>query len=166
LRICFNRKNKLIAAIFKTKAVLRLLFTNYKRAMSDRERMNNAQQTPQFRVFVEENPLFDQTISKKKNKKKTRRMKNNEIVVEGIVEESMEGLEIGNDECGNEIEEEDDGEHLGNNGLDEKELEMFKAKLMKVLEDHGFDQERSSKMHWSRFLELLQIMNENDIYFK
>ena len=45
------------------------------------------------------------------------------------------------------------------------EIVKFKLKLLKVLRDSGFGEKRSSKLHWSDFLVLLETMNSNDIYF-
>lgn len=47
-----------------------------------------------------------------------------------------------------------------------QKLNSFKQLLMKVLEDNGFADKRSSKLPWDQFLRLLQVMNENGIYFK
>ena len=63
---------------------------------------------------------------------------------------------MGIEEEGNENAEED---------LKQK-LRDFKELLMTVLRDNGFADKRSSKLPWDQFLRLLQVMNENGIYFK
>ena len=163
LRICFQRKNKLIAAIFKTKVVLKLLFANFKRAKKHKQQQIASGINLEFFAREESEGMI---LTKKKRKKKTRRDKNKEIVVEGIIEESMNQLEVQDedDQAGFKFQEENCEPELGEEET-KVELEMFKAKLIKILGDNGFAEERAQKMHWSRFLELLQILNENEVYF-
>lgn len=103
--------------------------------------------------------------SKKRKKKQTRQQKMEQIQIEGVKEEQMDALEI---------EESDEDEQLkwksGEGEKDENEekeaMARFKTHLVNVMETHGFGKERASKMHWSRFLELLQVLNANQVYFR
>ena len=165
LRICFNRKNKLIAAIFKTKVVLKLLYANHIKGKQQKEQIKN-KSNPNFKIFSENNDSTGKNLSKKKKKKRTRRQKNDEVKIDGIVEESMKGLEIEGSEDDTNNEQKYRHPPKSEIEFSKDELHKFKVYLMKVLKDNGFENERSSKMHWSRFLELLQILNMNDIYFK
>jgi homospermidine synthase len=162
--MCFSRKNKLIIAIFKKKVMLNLLYENHCRAKEMIQKNQMHQQSCDFTILGREDSLNAINISKKRKKKLTRRQKMNQIQVEGIMEEKMDALEIENS---------DDEELMTIKKPKSKEGEMdkdglakFKEHLIKVMENNGFGQERASKMHWSKFLELLQILNANEIYFR
>ena len=136
LRICFLRKNKTIAALFKSKSVMKMLYINNKKILKG-----------------EAGPMETEELAKEK-----------EIEENGFIEENMDELE-------------DDGETKEKVSLKELKKEKkkvnklgddfdeFKKKVLRVLNESKFDQKRPSKMHWSAFLELLQVFNENGIYF-
>ena len=161
LRICFSRKNKLLVAIFKKKVILNLLFKNHMRA-KEMLQMGNAGPLKDFSMLGKEESSTV-NISKKKKKKRTRKQKRDEIRVEGIIEEKMDDLEIED----SDVEEQVKGASKAEpNTHNKEEVEKFKAQLMGVMTTNGFEKERASKMHWSRFLELLQILNANQVYFR
>lgn len=163
LRICFSRKNKLIVAIFKKKVFLNLLYRNYTKA-KEMMIMASTGNIKDFTILGRE----DQgaiNISKKRKKKLTRRQKTDQIQLDGIKEENMNALEIENSD------EDDNPKQKHQNPpleaeVDKAKLAEFKIYLMKVMSENGFANERASKMHWSRFLELLQVLNANQIYFR
>lgn len=136
LRICFNRKNKTLGAIFKTKSVLRFLYENFKRVHEGEEGGK--------RSFGDKGGR-EREIGK------------------GFVEEDIEDLEIDGDM---EIEDLPRRKKIKKNNVGKEEINNFKGKLMGILKKSGFDTKRSNKMHWSVFLELLQVFNESGIFFK
>lgn len=156
LRICFNRKNKLIVAIFKKKVILRLLFRNHLRA-----RALGAEAAPGDSSLLGREDPAAALPSKKRRRKPTRREKAERVRVEGVREESMAGLEI---EDGAEEPCAEPGPAEA--PLDAEALARFKAHLVGALTAGGFDKDRASKMHWSRFLELLQVLNAAQVYFR
>jgi hypothetical protein len=150
-----------LVAIFKKKVFLNLLYKNHKKA---KELLQNpmAQNHPDLSMLGREDSSTV-NISKKKKKKMTRKQKVDQIKVEGIVEEDMNALEVeDSDQEATPLEL----ERPEDSAPRKEDLEEFKEYLMRVMTENGFDKERASKMHWSRFLELLQILNANQIYFR
>ena len=163
LRVCFSRKNKLIVAIFKKKVILNLLFKNHCKAREISQRASTPGEKELLMLGRED--AGELNLSKKRKKKQTRQQKMQTIQIEGVKEEKLAALEIENSE-------DEDGwkDRQGGTGAadeDSKEaITRFKAHLVSVMETNGFAKERASKMHWSRFLELLQVLNANEIYFR
>lgn len=128
LRICFLRKNKTIAALFKSKSVMKMLFINNKK--------------------VKEGNIKEITMGDDD---------------QGFVEESMDALEDNGEEQVDfkkqKKKKKNRKEHLG------VDYQEFKAKVVRVLNENKFADKRPAKIHWSGFLELLQVFNENEIYF-
>ena len=143
LRICFNRKNKTIGAIFKTKTVLNFLYENYLRVHGKDE--SNINTNLKKRNFIN-----DKLNLKKKEDN-------------GFIEENMDELEINDDM---EIEDVKRRKKIKKKCNSKVDLSNFKNKLMGILKKSEFNNKRSNKMHWSLFLELLQVFNENGIFFK
>lgn len=146
LRLSFSRKNKTLGAVFKTKSILNGLFLyNQKVAKSG----------------VQDNKL-DYKIFLRPDSK--------------MVEESDDKVKT---ECIDDFEEEIDEPHNGkkqstnhfeeelelNEESTSKEYTEFKETVMAVLSINNFDKERASKLHWSSFLELLQLFNQHKIFF-
>lgn len=138
LRVCFNRKNKTLGAIFKTRASL--------------ARLTLAPPTgatlPQPFIFEERRaaegaPAGEQAIS-------------------GMEEEGEEGEEGA--AAGEEMEvEEEEGAAEEEYS---RELQALKVRAVAALKAREFDQRRPSKMHWSDFLELLQLLNTAGVFLQ
>ena len=164
LRICFSRKNKLIIAIFKKKVFLNLLYRNYLKAKEMEQKILSGN-LQDFSLLGREDPSATR-ITKKRKKKLTRRQKTEQIQLEGIKEETMNALEIEDSEEEINFSSKKFKEEVKSDEIDKNKLAEFKLYLIKVMNENGFGNERASKMHWSRFLELLQILNANEIYFR
>lgn len=148
----------MIIAIFKKKVILNLLYKNHCRAKEMLQMAQTGNLKELSALGKEDSSTVN--ISKKRKKKLTRKEKMNQIQIEGVLEEKMDALEI-----------EDSEEELSHIPVEKpqenkKDLENFKEYLMQVMKTHGFAEERARKMHWSRFLELLQVLNANQIYFR
>lgn len=146
LRLCFSRKNKMLSAIFKNKAVLKLLFENYK--------------TFKLHGKIEAPIRFDE---------------DDEAPVDGpadatMIEEDGGDPVLEDEDSGAELAEEELLEERKKKGKkvqgSQEEIAEFKTKLETVLKESGYSDKRSSKLAPADFLELLSIMNKNDIHFK
>ena len=118
-----------------------------------------------FSLLGREDPSATR-ITKKRKKKLTRRQKTEQIQLEGIKEESMNALEIENSDDEVKFSSKKFKVETNVDEIDKTKLAKFKEYLIKIMNENGFGNERASKMHWSRFLELLQILNANEIYFR
>ena len=76
----------------------------------------------------------------------------------------MEDLE--DNESGMDIEEPRKNKKIKKTKANSPQIKNFSIKVHNVLTESKFAEKRSSKLHWSDFLELLQAFNENEIYFK
>jgi 18S rRNA (adenine1779-N6/adenine1780-N6)-dimethyltransferase len=139
LRICFNRKNKTLSAIFKTKSVVNFLEENFNRVHNKTDQIPNNKKIGRDREGIAK------------------------IDFDEFLEENIDDLEV-DDEM--EIEDVPRKKKIKKESAKKKENEVFKKKINKILIDSQFAEKRPNKMHWSEFLELLQIFNEHEIFFK
>jgi 18S rRNA (adenine1779-N6/adenine1780-N6)-dimethyltransferase len=130
LRICFSRKNKTLGAIFKQKAILELLYKNYKT-------LNRNENT----VMKDDSNFETMKIDAEALGRDEEEMVNDE---EEIDEEK--------------IDEEKKSKNPG--------LEDFKAKLITILSEGKYNENRATKMDIDNFLFLLNMFNNNGIHFK
>lgn len=146
LRICFSRKNKMLSAIFKNKAVLKLLFENYKTF----KQFGKIEAPIRFDED-DEAPALDQTEPNMLE----------EDDADPVLEEEGSG-----DEQAEEAAHEERKKRGKKIQASSEEMAEFKTKLEAVLKESGFSDKRSSKLAPADFLELLSIMNKNEIHFK
>lgn len=142
LRICFSRKNKTLGAIFKQKAILDLLFKNYKQINSGLgENTNN-----NLGVQGENNINIDMNIDA--------------LQAEDDIEDKNEDIEVDdNMEANNETKE------PAKTGVNPELLE-FKQKIMNILTESKYNENRATKMDIDNFLFLLNLFNNHGIHFK
>ena len=169
LRICFSRKNKTLGALFKQKKIFEMIFQNYKKFMENNKGIiNNNEQKEENDVCVVDNKINDKN--------------NEESIIKGLINN------INDNEKNMEIENEDDEEEKKDNQEEDKEDEemkkddedmkkegennekdnekiKFKVKLINLLKNNNFLQQRASKMTITNFLELLNLFNSNGIHF-
>ena len=144
LRICFSRKNKTLGAIFKQKAILEMLFKNYKQLNSG---VSNT--GVNSKNNINENPDIDLNCL-------VNAQDNDEMEIED-----------------NKMKEDDIEDELDVNvaGDDKKsiylaELADFKMKILDVLIKNNMNENRAMKMDIDNFLFLLNVFNNNNIHFK
>ena len=171
LRICFSRKNKTLGALFKQKKIFEMIFQNYKKFMENNKGIiNNNEQKEENDVCVVDNKINDKN--------------NEESIIKGLInnindnEKNMD-MELENeddDEEKKENQEEDkedeemkkedeDMKKEGENNTKDNEKIKFKVKLINLLKNNSFLQQRASKMTITNFLELLNLFNSNGIHF-
>ena len=143
LRTCFSRKNKTLAAVFKNKAVVKLLSENYKTF----KLMGKLEGTINFN---------DEEIVREEEEEEKEEGEADDLVEDDQGEmDDREKLKIERREkC------------IAGTAAAGKELINFKEKLDIVVKNSGFGDKRSSKLSPNDFLELLSIFNANDIHFK
>ena len=155
LRICFSRKNKTLGALFKQKKIFEMIFQNYKNFMKN----NDGNSVPN--TNENENKVISPEINEK----------NDENIIKGLmnnINENENNMELDNDD-----EEEEDIMNKDNeekikvldNTDDPDEKIKFKMKLINLLKDNNFLQQRAVKMTITNFLELLKLFNNNGIHF-
>ena len=162
LRICFSRKNKTLGALFKQKKVFEMIYQNYKKFIQNNGNINQNNEGDKNQASVVDNKLSDYN--------------NDENIIKGLInninddEKNME-LENDDDEEDKKDIKEDDKEDEemnvkeGNNNADTSEKAKFKIKLINLLKDNNFLQQRAVKMTITNFLELLNLFNSNGIHF-
>ena len=162
LRICFSRKNKTLGALFKQKKVFEMIYQNYIKFMKNNGNINQNNEGDKNQTFVVDSKLSDYN--------------NDENIIKGLInninddEKNME-LENDDDEEDKKDIKEDDKEDEemnvkeGNNNADTGEKAKFKVKLINLLKDNNFLQQRAVKMTITNFLELLNLFNSNGIHF-
>jgi 18S rRNA (adenine1779-N6/adenine1780-N6)-dimethyltransferase len=169
LRICFSRKNKTLANIFKNKSVVKLLYENYQRLkmlginpgsdpmgeVPNLEELIRASQDDEMMEEAEAEPLNPELSGKGRKKTKKQGMNSNQPA-EGKIIITYDDEEP--EDAGMAQEDKPEPESGS--------IEAFKANLIKVLEDNGFGERRSQKMPTDDFLELLAVFNKNGIHFK
>ena len=154
LRICFSRKNKTLGAIFKQKKILDMVYKNYvkfKNSNNDNDKKNN-----------------DNVIKVVDNKINN----NEENIIKGLMNnikenENEDNMDVDNDDedAKNGMEEEKNDDNNDENKEDNSEKGKFKVKLITLLKNNEFLQQRASKMSITNFLELLNLLNSNGIHF-
>ena len=142
LRICFSRKNKTLGAIFKQKAILEMLFKNYKQlnSVTSNTGVNSKNN-------INENPYIDLNC-----------------LVNAQDEMEIEDNKMKDDDIEDELD-------VNVGGDDKKslylaELADFKMKILDVLIKNNMNENRAMKMDIDSFLFLLNIFNNNNIHFK
>ena len=145
LRICFGRKNKTLGAIFKQKKVLDLVYNNY--------------------LKFKNNPNAANTLSTNEAKEnlimKTVMNTNNEM----DIDDAPDADDVEEEEMENEVDMKPVNETEPKNPKN-AEKEEFKKKLIKLLTDNQFVNNRASKMDIDSFMVLLNLFNNNGIHFK
>ena len=160
LRICFSRKNKTLGALFKQKKVFEMIYQNYKKFMKDNGGNIN-QKDNQNEIHVVDNIINENN--------------NDENIVKALMNninenENYKNMEVDNDDEDKKDEKEDDKEENEMDMNEEKketddEKVKFKIKLVDLLKDNNFLQQRAVKMTITNFLELLNLFNNNGIHF-
>ena len=162
LRICFSRKNKTLGALFKQKKVFEMIYQNYIKFMKNNGNINQNNEGDKNQTSVVDSKLSDYN--------------NDENIIKGLINN------INDDEKNTELENDDDEEDKkdikeddkedeemnvkeGNNNADTSEKAKFKVKLINLLKDNNFLQQRAVKMTITNFLELLNLFNSNGIHF-
>jgi len=180
LRICFSRKNKTLAAIFKQKSVLELIYHNYDalNKQIDQKIVESLGVESNFKIedllklsenlenYIEEN---ENTSNKKTNTKLLKKKRFNKNLSDDEEENDKENIkdeEIKNEENKNDESEEEDEEEKDEPKDQRTELGMFKEKILTILKEHKFDTNRAIKMDIDDFLALLNVFNNNGIHFK
>ena len=176
LRICFSRKNKTLGALFKQKKVLEMIFQNYKKFMKN----NNGEINQNNNENNGNEPLV---VDSKINENKIE-----ENIIKGLMNninenENDNNMELDNDDDEDKKDEKEDDKD--NDKEDDKEdnkendetimkeeknevndeKSKFKIKLITLLKDNNFLQQRAVKMTITNFLELLNLFNNNGIHF-
>lgn len=151
LRICFSRKNKTLGAIFKQKAILEMIFKNYKQ-------LNNG------------NTMSDINISTKSNNINENAAIDLNCLVNAGDDLDMEDnfnnqKDMKDDDVDDEIEM---NATIDNKGKSQYQLELseFKQKILDILVSNKVNENRAMKMDIDGFLSLLNIFNNNNIHFK
>jgi 18S rRNA (adenine1779-N6/adenine1780-N6)-dimethyltransferase len=139
LRICFSRKNKTLGAIFKQKTILELLYKNYK--------------------LINANGMSQE---QKKNCNNIE-MKDDSTIFNALLDENIEEEQMVDDE---EIEDEEMNKNKVNSSKTDPGLEEFKTKVMNILLENKYNENRAIKMDIDSFLYLLNIFNNVGIHFK
>lgn len=138
LRLCFNRKNKTIAALFKKKSVFKILEENYKafKAMGGFPSVGGGNgMVPGFGLDIE-------TMGNDGGKR-----------LDDVEEEKDEDDDMMDGEGGMDVETNTEGR-------------MLRAEIMKALKETDFATARPLKMDQDAFLKLLAFFNEHGIHFK
>lgn len=173
LRICFLRKNKTLGAIFRTKVILKNLLKsnknldkkklvsgelNYKLfAFENKELLEEMENVQETNIDEMEVNSDEETVAR--NISKNQPKKTTDMELEEEVDESSE-----EDESGHISHE--NGKPVSKKKSNDPEYEQFKEKIVAVLISNKLDKNRPSKMHWSLFLELIHLFNENGFYFR
>ena len=169
LRICFSRKNKTLGALFKQKKIFDMIFKNYQKFMKDNKgniNNNNNENNNNKEIKVVDNKINDNN--------------NDENIIKGLIN-NINDNENEKMDLDNEIDNDDDEDKKDNKENDKEDEEMnikegennelnnekskFKMKLVNLLKDNNFLQQRAVKMTITNFLELLNLFNTNGIHF-
>lgn len=141
LRICFGRKNKTLGAIFKQKKVLDLVYNNYIRFKNNPEAANT----------ITNNEARENLIMKTV-------MDNNDMEID----DAPDADEVEEEEMENEVDMKETAPKNPKNA----EKEEFKKRLIQILTESTYVNNRASKMDIDSFMNLLNIFNNNGIHFK
>lgn len=144
LRICFGRKNKTLGAIFKQKKVLDLVYNNYIRFKNNPEAANT----------ITNNEARENLIMKTV-------MDNNDMEID----DAPDADEVEEEEMENEVDMKPVNETAPKNPKN-AEKEEFKKRLIQILTESTYVNNRASKMDIDSFMNLLNIFNNNGIHFK
>ena len=166
LRICFSRKNKTLGALFKQKKILEMIYQNYKKFMQNNNGVINNNEKNE--INNEKIPVISSEINEDDN--------NNESnVIKGLLNnmnDEEKNMELENDDEDDKDKKEEkieDDDEMNNKeedkieGNDEKT--QFKIRLINLLKNNNFMQQRAAKMTITNFLELLNLFNNNGIHF-
>ena len=167
LRICFSRKNKTLGALFKQKKVFEMIYQNYKKFMN-----NNGGIIPNNNDNKNQISVVDNKINENNN---------DETLIKGLLnnindEDNEKNMELENEDDEDDKNNKDDkkeedkeDENMNNkegeNNNSNNEKARFKVKLINILKDNNFLQQRAVKMSITNFLELLNLFNSNGIHF-
>ena len=162
LRICFSRKNKTLGALFKQKKVFEMIYQNYKIFMKD----NNGKINTNINNENNNIAVVDSKINENNNDENIIKVLMNNM------NDNDKNMELENDdEEDKKDEKEDDKEDKEEvlmkdekNVVDDEKIK-FKIKLINLLKDNNFLQQRAVKMTITNFLELLNLFNSNGIHF-
>ena len=164
LRICFSRKNKTLGALFKQKKIFEMIYQNYKKFMKNNNGIINTNNNEQNNVCVVDNNINEHN--------------NEENIIKGLINninddnDNEKNMELDNDDDDedkkeNQEEEKEDEQMKAedeNNNKDSEKIK-FRVKLINLLKNNNFLQQRASKMNITNFLELLNLFNNNGIHF-
>ena len=165
LRICFSRKNKTLAAIFKQKSVLEMTYHNYDILNKSNVTMNEDDKDNLKKIYENLGEMAENKNEWKKNKKLLKKKRFNKNVSDDEENENNEEnvkMDVNSekndsdDEMDNEVEEVDL----------KKEISIFKEKILNLLKENKYETNRAIKMDIDDFLNLLNIFNNNGIHFK
>lgn len=144
LRICFSRKNKTLAAIFKQKAILELLHKNYKQLNTGMNVTDSGSNDINNNIPIDLNNLVN----------------------------AQDDMDMEDNTKDEKDDDKDDDEHeiieIENNVKSQHQAELaeFKQKIIEVLTINKMNENRAMKMDIDSFLILLNIFNNNNIHFK
>ena len=163
LRICFSRKNKTLAALFKQKKIFDMIYKNYKKFSKDNPEniINNEKEIKVIDNKINENN--DDNIIKGliNNINENENDKNMDLDDNDNDDDEDKKDNIENDK----EDEEMNNKEVDNKGNNDNEKNRFKVKLVNLLKDNNFLQQRAAKMTITNFLELLNLFNINGIHF-
>ena len=165
LRICFSRKNKTLGALFKQKKIFDMIYKNYKKFSKDNPEniINNEKEIKVIDNKINEN--------------------NDDNIIKGLINninenENDKNMDLDDNDNDNDddedkkdnIENDKEDEEMNNKegdnkGNNDNEKNRFKVKLVNLLKDNNFLQQRAAKMTITNFLELLNLFNINGIHF-
>ena len=167
LRICFSRKNKTLGALFKQKNIFEMIYKNYKIFMKDNNGNINNNNDDNNHAVVESkinDNNNEENIIKALMNNIDDNDKNMEIENDDDEEDKKEVDKKDNEEEDKEDNEENEIMKEGKNPQNDEKLK-FKIKLINILKDNNFLQQRAVKMTITNFLELLNLFNSNGIHF-
>ena len=167
LRICFSRKNKTLGALFKQKNIFEMIYKNYKIFMKDNNGNINNNNDDNNHAVVESkinDNNNEENIIKALMNNIDDNDKNMEIENDDDEEDKKEEDKKNNEEDDKEDNEENEIMKEGKNSENDEKVK-FKIKLINILKDNNFLQQRAVKMTITNFLELLNLFNSNGIHF-
>ena len=167
LRICFSRKNKTLGALFKQKNIFEMIYKNYKIFMKDNNGNINNNNDDNNHAVVESkinDNNNEENIIKALMNNIDDNDKNMEIENDDEEEDKKKEDKKNNEEDDKEDNEENEIMKEGKNSENDEKVK-FKIKLINILKDNNFLQQRAVKMTITNFLELLNLFNSNGIHF-
>ena len=170
LRICFSRKNKTLGALFKQKNIFEMIYKNYKIFMKDNNGNINNNNDDNNHAVVESkinDNNNEENIIKALMNNIDDNDKNMEIENDDDEEDKKEVDKKDNEEEDKEDKEDNEENEIMKEGKNSENDEKvkFKIKLINILKDNNFLQQRAVKMTITNFLELLNLFNSNGIHF-
>ncbi|VFQ65558.1 unnamed protein product [Cuscuta campestris] len=137
VRLCFNRKNKTLGAIFKHKTLLSMLEKNYKTLQA-------------LQLPAENGSSVDDDDDKRMS------------LAVSALGDALGDMDM--DDDGGDGDEDEDEMDMDDGGHAKKPSE-FKQKVLAVLREGHFEEKRASKLSQDDFIRLLSLFNKAGIHF-